>query len=69
MKKYGITILSEIVWFAIFFCVTFLIYMNAPLAYVFFATLILYMLSTATYLLIEISAQKLAHLYLQRKSK
>lgn len=69
MKKYGITFLSELIWFAISFGVVFLIYTNAPLLYVFFVALILNVLSTALYLLIEISAQKLEHMYLQRKSK
>lgn len=69
MKKYGITISSEIMWLALYFCVVFLIYQHASLTFVFFATLFLYTMSTIMYLLVEIGLQKLSQKYTQRKSK
>lgn len=69
MKKYGITVLSEMFWFAISLGIVFLIFTNASLTFVFFVALTLYTVSTILYLLMEIGAQKLIYVRLQRNSK
>lgn len=59
MKKYGITISSEIMWLSLYFCIVFLMYQTAPLTYIIFTTLFVYTISITMYILLEIAIQKI----------